>query len=141
MSRLGDAGVVAGSAELGAAGDTSVARVVVGAWPAIRRLQAASPLARDPATSGVFARFAGPGGRTLDLLDDSGAVARVAPPGTGLVAARVPSDQNVVWFVTGADDAGVARAAGALSEATLRDAFAVAATPNGTVRLPVGAGG
>jgi Domain of unknown function (DUF4430) len=138
IERLSKVGVVAPSAGLGASGDESVARVVVASWPAMRRLQAASPLARAPSESGVFARFSGPGGRTLDLLHSSGAVARRAPPGTGLIAARVPKDQNVVWFVTGVDDAGVARAAAALDEDTLHNAFALAVTPAGPVRLPVG---
>ena len=135
--RLQSSGVVVTSAALGAPGDQNVARVVVAKWPTMRRLQAASPLARAPSKSGVFARFTGAGGRTLDLLAPSGAVARAAPPGTGLLAARVPSDQNVVWFVTGADDAAVARAAQALDEGKLRDAFAVAATPSGLLRLPL----
>ncbi len=39
--------------------------------------------------------------------------------------------------MTGADDAGVERAAELIDPATLRDAFAVAATPSGPVRLPV----
>jgi hypothetical protein len=132
--RLTKVGVAASSAELGAAGDESVARMVIGPWKAIRRLQAAAPLGRSPAESGVFARFAG---SSLQLLDASGAVARPAPPGTGLVAARVPRDQDVVWFVTGLDDAGVARAARSLDEDTLHDAFALAATPTGAVKLPV----
>jgi Domain of unknown function (DUF4430) len=137
MDRLTKAGVVVTSAQLGAAGDQNVARVVVATWSAMRRLQAASPLGRSTSESGVFARFAGPGGRTLDLLDANGAVARPAPPGTGLVAARVPQAQNVVWFVTGVDDTGVERAAKALDENVLRDKFAVAATPLGVVQLPV----
>ena len=58
-------------------------------------------------------------------------------PGTGLVAARATEEQAVTWLVTGVDDAGVARAAASLSPTTLRDAFAVAATPSGPVRLPV----
>ena len=91
--------------------------------------------------SGVFARFrAGSGGRgpvALELLGPTGGVARKAPPGTGLVAARATEEQAVTWLVTGVDDAGVARAAASLSPTTLRDAFAVAATPSGPVRLPV----
>jgi len=140
IDRLGKVDVAAPSAGLGTSGDQSVARLVVARWSAIRRLQAASPLARDPSGSGVFARFSGPGGRTLDLLHATGAVARHAPPGTGLVAARVPKDESVVWFVTGVDEASVARAAEALDEDTLRNAFAVAATPSGPVRLPIGEG-
>ena len=136
--RLADTGVVASSAELGVTVDRSIARVVVGPWNAIRRLQAAAPLARGPKESGVFARFAG--GPSLELLDAGGGVARTAPPGTGLVAARVPTERNVVWFVTGVDDAGVRRAVAALDEDTLRNAFALAATPSGPLKLPVGAG-
>ena len=133
--RLSDAGVVASSSGLGVSGDQDAARVVVARWSAMRRLQAAAPLARGPAESGVFARFAG---SSLQLLDANGAVARTAPPGTGLVAARVEGEQNVVWFVTGVDDAGVGRAAAALDEATLHDAFALAATPSGPLKLPLG---
>jgi hypothetical protein len=135
--RLSDAGIVAANAELGVSGDQSVARVVVATWGAMKRLQAASPLGRAPSESGVFARFSG---SALQLLDAAGGVARTAPPGTGLVAARVPKDQDVVWFVTGVDDAGVTRAASTLDEDTLRGAFAVAATPSGPVKLPVGPG-
>lgn len=138
IDRLGKAGVVAPSAGLGASGGENAARIVVGSWPAIRRLQDAAPLARAPRESGVFARFAG---RTLQLLDDAGAPVRTAPAGTGLIAARVPTGHDVVWFVTGQDDAGVARAAAALDASTLHDAFALAVTPSGPVRLPVGAAG
>jgi Domain of unknown function (DUF4430) len=136
--RLERAGVVVTSAELGVPGDKSVAHVVVGKWSAIKRLQAAAPLARAPSESGVFARFAGLGAGSLQLLKPDGSVARVAPPKTGIVAARVPEEHDVVWFVTGLDATGVERAARALDEDTLRDAFAVAATPSGIVRLPVG---
>ncbi|MEA2398159.1 MAG: hypothetical protein QOK25_1715 [Thermoleophilaceae bacterium] len=139
--RLGDAGVVATGAAIGGAAGKQVARVLVGRWSAIRRLLAAQPLTDPPARSGVFARFTGSGAGTLEFLNDAGGVARVAPPGTGLVAARAPEGQGPVWLVTGVDDAGVTRAAGALSEAKLHDAFAVAVTPTATVRLPVEPGG
>jgi hypothetical protein len=49
----------------------------------------------------------------------------------------MPEGRRVVWFVTGVDDAGVARAAAALDEDTLHNAFDLAATPNGPLRLPV----
>jgi hypothetical protein len=83
--------------------------------------------------SGVFARI----GSQLQLLDESGHVVRAAPPGSGLVAATSLEDQSVVWVVTGLDDAGVDAAAAAVDEQALRDAFAVAATPEGVVKLPV----
>lgn len=138
---LTDAGVVATGTALGAGSGKQVARVLVGRWPALHQLLAAQPLTGPPSKSGVFARFAGPGGNTLQLLNDAGGVARVAAPGTGLVAARAPEGQGPVWLLTGVDDAGVARAVSALSESTLHDAFAVAASPQGPVRLPVEPGG
>jgi hypothetical protein len=134
--RLTDAGVAASNADLGVSGEESAARVVVGPWDVVRRLQAATALRNGPAESGVFARFAG---SSLELLNAAGGVARSAPAGTGLVAARVLRNRNVVWFVTGVDDAGVGRAARALDEDTLHDAFALAATPSGPLKLPLGA--
>jgi hypothetical protein len=141
ISRLQHDGVVATGASLASVAGKQVARVLVARWSAIRKLQAAAALEQGPAASGVFARFAGPSGGRLELLAPTGAVARVAPPGTGLVAARVPAGQGVVWLVTGVDDAGVTRAAAALSRDTLKYAFAVAATPGGAVRLPLEPGG
>jgi hypothetical protein len=137
MKRLGASGAPASGGALGSVGGREIARVVVGRWSALRKLQVAVPLTGPPSRSGVFARFAGPGAGSLQLLDDGGAVSSVAPPGTGLVAARLPDDQNVIWFVTGVDDAGVARAARALSESSLENAFAVAVTPARTIKLPV----
>ena len=138
LQRLSRAGVVATEAGLGASSGPQLARVLVGRWSALRRLQVASPLGEAPAYSGVFARFRGAGnGTALDLLAPTGGVARAAPPGTGLVAARANEDQSVTWLITGLDDSGVARAASALSEQNLKYAFAVAATPSGVVRLPV----
>jgi hypothetical protein len=77
----------------------------------------------------------------LELLDARGNVAKVAPPGTGLVAAIVPPDQQPLWVVTGVDDAGVARAAALLSAGKLRNAYAVAALPSGPQRLPLESAG
>ncbi|MBV9213457.1 MAG: DUF4430 domain-containing protein [Actinobacteria bacterium] len=142
MQHLTRAGVVATEAGFASTAGPQLARVLVGRWSAIRRLQVAAPLAQGPATSGIFARFGsgGAGGR-LALLGVDGGAARLAPPGTGLVAARATSDQAVTWLITGADEQGVARAASALSDADLRYAFAVAVAPSGVVRLPVTAGG
>jgi hypothetical protein len=111
-------------------------RVVVARFSAVRQLLAVAALTQGPSGSGVYAKFDA-GGRTLSLLDPAGRVARVAPPGTGLVAATQQADQPVTWLVTGVDDAGVERAAAAISPAALRNAFALAATPTGTVKLPV----
>ena len=46
-------------------------------------------------------------------------------------------DEALVLVVTGLDDAGVEAAAQALDRETLRDAFAVAVTPEGPVKLPL----
>ena len=134
--RLGREGVtVTGSSPGGAAGD-EVLRVLVAPWEAIREGQAAAMLERGPADSGIFVRFAEDG--RFDLLDERGRVVSREGGGAGLVAATRLPGQGVVWFVTGADQAGVAAAARALDRRALRDAFAVAATPRGIVRLPVG---
>jgi len=135
--RLTDAGVNVTSAPLGAAAGSEVLRVIVAPYEVARRSQAGASLERGPGESGVFARF-GAGGATLELLDQNGEVASTAGPGAGLVAAAAPPGERAVWLVTGVDDAGVEAAARLLDEATLRDAFAVAATPEeGPVTLPV----
>lgn len=135
---LVDAGVPATGSALGAAGTQDVARVVVGRWASARELVTARVLEDDPGASGVFARYDSTGER-LELLDGRGEVARAAGPGTGLIAAVRPTDKELLWVVTGGDDAGLRRAAEALEAATLRDAFAVAVGPGGPEHLPVGA--
>ena len=138
--RLVGMGVPASSAQLGAEAGEGILRVVVARWSVARRVRAALALEGGPRRSGVFARFTD-GGRSLELLDARARTARRAPAGTGLVAATALAGQRPVWLVTGLDNAGVEAAAAALEPATLRDAFAVAATPRGPVRLPVGEAG
>jgi hypothetical protein len=125
------------SAPLGSPSTTFALRVIVAKFSAVSRIRAITALESGPATTGVYARF-NAAGNSLSLLDATGAAARTAPPGTGLLAATQPEAQAITWIVTGIDDAGVARAAAALDPAKLRGAFAVAATPTGIVRLPVG---
>jgi hypothetical protein len=67
-------------------------------------------------------------------------VVRAAPPGTGLIAATENESSGIVWVVTGTDDDGVARAAEALEERKLHGAYALAETPQESVRLPVAEG-
>jgi hypothetical protein len=136
MKRLNDAGVVASGAALqGQAGDRSI-RILVGRWAALRQDRGAAAIERGPRASGVFARFSG---GSLQLLDGGGRVKEVAPPGTGLVAATDNESSGIVWVVTGVDDESVARAAQALDERKLRAAYALAETPDASVRLPIGA--
>jgi hypothetical protein len=135
QNKLDDAGISAGTGALGSEARGNVLRIEVGKWADLRHLQDVDALAKGPAASGVYARFVGPA--RLDLLDPNGQIARQAPAGTGLVAAIIPPDQQPLWVVTGVDDAGVSRAVSLLTVAKLRNAYALAALPSGTLRLPV----
>lgn len=124
--RLRGAGVAVNGASLGASGNQRVARVVVAAWERARELPTARLVELGPRRSGVFARFAEEGA-VLELLGEDGGVMRRERAGAGLVAALRPSDDELVWLVTGVDEAGVTAAAGAFGTRALRNAFAVAA--------------
>jgi hypothetical protein len=136
QSMLDKVGVPAGSGALGSEARGGVFRIEVGKWSDLRKLQDLDVLEDAPNASGVFARFSNNGSK-LQLLGPDGSVRQEAPPGTGLVAAILPPDQQPLWVVTGVDDAGVARAAALLDRVKLRNAYAVAALPRGAVRLPV----
>ena len=137
--RLREREVAATGATLGTSGTRNVIRVVVARWAAARSVRGARRLEGRPAQSGVFARFRGDG-RTLELLDERGRVERRVGQRAGLVAATAPDEEEIVWLVTGTDTAGVEAAARLLDERQLRDAFAVAATPQGTEPVPLEAG-
>jgi hypothetical protein len=134
--RLRDIGVKATGAALGTSGTSNVIRVVVARWEDAKLVQAIAKLERDPAESGVFARIEDDG-RRLELLDAGGEPARAAARGTGLVAALAPAEDQIVWVVTALDERGLEEGAQAFSRNVLRDAYAVAATPDGDVKLPV----
>jgi hypothetical protein len=55
------------------------------------------------------------------------------------VAATAQGGRELVWIVTGNDEAGVRRAIEALNEKALRGAFAIATGPAGVQKLPLGA--
>ncbi len=136
---LSSHGVPASGAALGAPGNQRVIRVVVAPWERARRLPTVRAIEQGPERSGVFARFEDDGD-SLALLGTDGKVARRVGPGAGLVAALRPTDDELVWVVSGVDDAGVDRAVAALRAKSLRDAFAVAALPGGVEKLPLGDG-
>jgi hypothetical protein len=140
QSKLDAVGIPAGTGALGSEARGGVLRIEVGRWSDLRSLQDLDLLEQGPTTSGVFARFS-PNGSTLELFDAGGHIARQAPPGTGLVAAILPPNQQPLWVVTGVDEAGVARAAALLDKVKLRNAFAIAALPSGRVDLPLEPGG
>jgi Domain of unknown function (DUF4430) len=114
-----------------------ILRVVVGTWAQVRRDTVARRLEQGPQASGVFARPA-EDGRTIELLDDTGRDARMLGAGGGLVAATSVEAQPPTWIVTGTDEVGVAAAAAALTEARLRERFAIAIDAGRDVPLPIG---
>ena len=124
------------SSQLAASGGSELIRVLVGTWGELRDVRTPATLEEGPEASGVFARFVDDGER-LELLDEQGDVVRTADTGTGLVAATALEEQALVWIVTGLEDVGVQAAAAALDARSLRNAFAVAATADGPVKLPL----
>ena len=135
---LEDEGVAPSSSSVGAPGTETVIRLVVARWPRARVVRGAHNLEDGPEASGVFARFAADG-RSVALLDDEGEVARTVRPGdgTGLVLAMRPRDEELVWLVTALDRKGLVAGVAALSESSLRDAFAVAASDGKVEKLPL----
>jgi hypothetical protein len=132
------AGVAVSASSLGAPGTETVTRLVVARWPKARIVRGAPTLEEGPEANGVFARF-GSDGRSLELLDDSGEVARTVHPGDGtaLVAALRPRAEELVWLVTALDQAGLDAGVAALGEKQLRNAFAVAVTGRTVEKLPL----
>jgi uncharacterized protein DUF4430 len=136
--RLDRAGISPSTTAIGAPAGEHVLRFLVGHWEDVRRDSAARQIEDGPDVSGVFARFRSTGkSYELELLDQHERVVNRLGPGAGLVAATRFEKQQPTWVVSGADDAGLERAIGLLSERVLRDHFAVAATPKQTVALPV----
>jgi hypothetical protein len=131
-------GVPVSGSSLGAPGTETVTRLVVARWPEARIVRGAPTLEEGPEASGVFARLDRQG-RSLELLDADGEVARTVRPGDGtaLLAALRPLDDELVWLVTALDDKGLAAGVAALREDLLRDAFAVAVTGRTVEKLPL----
>lgn len=135
-----DAGVPATGSVLGTTGTQNVVRVVVATWARARELNSAQVVEFGPRKSGVFARFTGKGER-LELLDLDGDVVRTGGPGTGLIAALRPTDEELLWVVTGGSEQAVDNAAAAFDARSLRDAFAVSVEGDEVSKLPLEAGG
>jgi hypothetical protein len=131
MAELAGAGVPVASQLLGTGSGSDTIGVVVGTWRELRSSIAASLIEHGPAASGVYARFAGADGRTLQLLDPRGHLARALYDPAGLIAATAQGSSQPVWIVTGTGPAGVAAAARAFTAARLRDHFALAVAPGG----------
>lgn len=137
LSRLRGIGVPAALAAQSGGEGSEILRVLVGPLSKIGGDPSVRVIAQGPHASGVYARFTARGG-TLELLDPDGHTIRTLGAGAGLVAATRYREQAPVWIVTGTDLAGVARAAGALDEASLRDRFALVVEATGAkLALPL----
>jgi hypothetical protein len=135
-AKLKREGVPTSGASIGAPGTEEVTRLVVARWPRARGVRGAAGLEEGPEATGVFARF---DGDTLELLDERGRTARTVRrgDGVGLVLALQPRAEELVWIVTALDAEGLDAGVRALSERSLRDAFAVAATGKRVEKLPL----
>jgi hypothetical protein len=140
IARLRTLGVPAAVAAIGSGAEPDALQVVVGQWTAVHGDPSVTSIESGPRSSGVYARFAS-NGQTLTLLGSSGATTATLTDGAGLIAATKDVESAIVWVVTGTDEAGVQRAAGAFDESALQNHFALAVTSTGA-QMPVpGAGG
>jgi hypothetical protein len=128
-------GVPAPTAQIGTGSGSDSIAVEVGTWHDLKGELAVALVDHGPQSSGVYARFAGPSGSSLQLLNPAGQPVRTLGAGAGLIAATGSSDTGTVWLITGTDPAGVSAAAAALTPARLRDHFALAVA--GKTDLPV----
>ncbi|WP_026912598.1 DUF4430 domain-containing protein [Patulibacter minatonensis] len=134
VDRLRAAGVATQPRALDDRSPSATVRVLVGAWPALRREDGARAFARGPRASGVLAVPVRGGLAAYDAAGRSGPLLRR----WGLVAAMRPRGSGVTWLVTGATEADATAAAAALREPTLRGRFAVLVRGDRTSPLPTG---
>ena len=134
-SELDSIGVPVSSQAIGGGSGTDSIGVVVGTWRDVGGELLAQLIEHGPASSGVYARFAGASGSSLQLLNPAGKVVRTLRGGAGLIAATAQPSTGPFWLITGTDVAGVKAAAAALTPARLRDHFALAV--QGGTDLPV----
>ena len=134
-SELDSIGVPVSSQAIGGGSGTDSIGVVVGTWHDVDGELLAQLIKHGPASSGVYARFAGANGSSLQLLDPAGKVVRTLGVGAGLIAATAQPSTGPFWLITGTDVTGVDAAAAALTPARLRDHFALAV--QGGTDLPV----
>jgi hypothetical protein len=137
-ARLRAEGVPAAIAAIGSGGYLPhTLRVAVAPWRVIANDAGVHAIESGPATSGVYARFAGASaGTTLTLLDEDGRSAQTLGAGGGLIAATRNGEDAPVWVVTGTDAAGMTSAARVFRAGVLADRFAVAVDASGPLALP-----
>ncbi len=130
-------GVPVANQGLGAGSGQDSLAVIVGTWSDLHGVTAARLIERGPASSGVYARFAGGG---LLLLDPTGRAVRSLGAGSGLIAATADQPSAPTWLVIGTDAAGTTEAARGLTPERLHDHFAVAVQGTTDVPVPVNGG-
>jgi hypothetical protein len=129
-SRLRMLGVPAALSAFSGGEGAQTLRLFVGPLAAIDASPEVQTIEQGPSRSGVYARFSS-NGRTIVLLNARGRPVRTLGAGAGLIAAVRSGENAPLWLVTGTDSAGVTLAASRLSEASLRDRFALALAPGG----------
>lgn len=138
-SVLAAAGVRVAEQFIGTGSGTDSLTVEVGTWSQLQGEIVAALLRVGPSQSGVYARFTGPGGRALALLNGRGQVVKTLGSGAGLIAATAQGSAPPTWLITGTDARGVSAAARTLTAAALRDRFAVALQDSTELPLPLDA--
>lgn len=108
------------------------ARIAVGTWVQLREDPSIGLAERGAKPTGIPIVPA-KDGRSLGLTDAEGTVVRTLRAGSGAIFAARWRDEPPSWAVTGTDEAGVLRAAGALDETVLKNRFAVGVDPTGDV--------
>jgi Domain of unknown function (DUF4430) len=136
-AQLKAVGVPVAAQLLGTGAGTDSLAVLVGTWSDLHGTIAADLIAHGPSASGVYARFAGPGGNSLELLDPRARVLRRLGSGAGLIAATGQGSAAPTWLVTGTDAGGVAGAAAALTPGRLHDHFALAVQRGAELPVPL----
>jgi hypothetical protein len=136
-SNLKEVGVPVATQLLGTGSGTDSLAVVVGTWNDLRTTFAGELIAHGPSASGVYARFAGPAGSSLQLLDPRGAVVRRLGANAGLIAATAQGSAEPTWLITGTDASGVSAAAAALTTGRLHDHFALAVDGDSDLPVPL----
>jgi hypothetical protein len=136
-NELSGDGVPVASQLIGTGSGPDTLGVVVATWKELSSEVAASLIEHGPGASGVYARFSGPSGSSLQLLDPAGHVVRTLGAGAGLVAATADTSSVPTWLVTGTDPAGVRAAAQSFDEQALHDHFALAVAGGASYPVPL----
>ena len=134
---LARAGVPVASQLSGAGSGTDSLAVDVGTWRELQGELIGSVVERGPSLSGIYAKFGGPGGSELQLLNPRGQVVQTLGAGAGLIAATAANGSEPTWLITGTDVAGVNEAAAALTASHLRNHFALAVQRENDFAVPL----